>query len=173
MARRRFGRAVRRGPKNNIWTVILMDELTVGTTAIEVNIVQGSDWTGSVGGFQRATVMRVRGWLSVSADPTLTVATSYFMMIYVTDEDTAVQDPSALQTYADEDILWTGGFALAAGNAGAVEQRKAVYDTVIDIKSMRKLSIGQELRLSMISGDSGAAISVAGLLRGLVRKGGN
>ena len=65
MAGRRGRRAFRRGPKNYVWSAVLAIDQTVatGVTAGQ-NIVQAGDWAGAVG-FERATLLTVRGWLNV------------------------------------------------------------------------------------------------------------
>ena len=67
MARsRRVRRAGGRGPKNNVWSVVLIENQVVDTTTIEGDIVNSGDLQAAASGFQRFTLLRIRGWLSVS-----------------------------------------------------------------------------------------------------------
>ena len=171
MSRRRARRSVSRGPKNNVWSVILIDEQTVDTSSIEGDIVNAGDLQAPLSGFQRFTLLRIRGWLSITKAVANTTSAAIFMVIYTTDADAAVIDTRVADNYTDEDILWTGGVAFAANGAGAVEQSPGVqFD--IDVKAMRKIDTSRDVRFSFTSTAVGAIV-VSGLLRALVRKGGN
>jgi len=172
VAHRRRAGGFRSGPKNNIWTSVLTEEEVVGTTPIENNIVQASDWTPANSGFERGTLLRIRGWLTVTASPVTAPIANFFAVIYLTDESNGVVDFSLLASYQTEDVLWTWGGQFAAGNAAAVEGRDIHREAIIDVKSMRKVTVGQQVRLSVVA-DTGSAVSMSGLIRGLMRKGGN
>ena len=165
---RRLQRAASRGPKNNVWTAILMDELAVDNTpAVDAVIVDKSDWSGASGN-EKATLLRIRGYVNVSK--ATGGATHMYMAIYVADKDTGVLSVSGVAAYVDEDILWTHGVNLPSSTAGTV---MPVY-VDIDVKSMRRINSSQEVRLTM-QGDIGntTVMIVSGVIRGLVRKGGN
>ena len=167
--RRGFSRS--RGPKNQIWTVLVIEDVAVSNTAVDQIIVASADWSRG-GSFEKATILRTRGWLSVASDPTQTVRSGFFAAVYHVDEDNVAVAADAAALYSDEDVLWTGGFMIPAGNAGAVEIPPVfVFD--IDVKSMRKTNNGQELRLALVAGTSGLTTRVSGVLRALVRVGGN
>ncbi len=171
MARRRFRSAVSRGPKNNIWSVVLVDQQTVATTAIEGDIVNAADLQASATGFQRFTLLRIRGWLSFSKPVANQSAANIFFLIYTTDADAGVVSPINATTYATEDILYTQGLDFAANGAGAVEATTPLnFD--IDVKAMRKIDTSRDVRFSVVSSIAGG-ISMSAVLRGLVRKGGN
>ena len=93
------------------------------------------------------------------------------MFCYVTlmDEDAPVAAADLVQTYTDEDILWTGGGAMTVTDTNATG---IVVDMPIDIKAMRKMRRGQELRLVVTN--PSATVQVANfVIRALLRKGGN
>ncbi len=171
MARRRRGFSARRGPKNQIWTVIVIEDVAVANTAVDSIIVASSDWSRG-GSFEKATVLRTRRWLSISTSPTQTVKAGFFAAIYAVDEDNTAVAAHLPALYSDEDVLWTGGFMIPAGNATAVE-RPAAFNFDIDVKSMRKINNGQELRLATVVGASGLTTRMSGVIRALVRIGGN
>jgi len=160
-----------RGPKNQLWASLLFDEQAVAATAIEGAIVAAADWAVNTG-TERGTILRTHGWVCVSRDPTDTGNTPFFMMIYLTDKDTGVVDPSAIATYSEEDILWVGGTQYASGNAGAVEGARQAITMNIDVKSMRRITQGQELRFCIIAGDATGGV-LSAVFRSLVRIGGN
>ena len=173
MARRRIARSGRRSSgatKNQLWIPTIMDEVTVNSSGVEVVLCNGTDWAIG-GGFEKATILRVRGWLSFTLDPLNTVAGGIAMMIYHVDEDDTGVSPIAAVVYTDEDVLWTQGFAWGAGNAGAVEARRG-YHFNVDVKSMRKTNNGSDLRLSLDSFNASQGSAMTGVLRVLLRKSG-
>jgi len=172
MARKRFFRAASsKGPKNNVWTTVLMDEFGValGVTQ-QFNIVQDSDWT-VVGGSERSTVLRIRGWVADHNKDTSGVRPegAWFGYITVQDEDAAASPADVSVTYADEDILTTIGGVFTVTDTAATGH---VTEINIDVKSMRKLRTGQQLRL-IITNASTASMDVSGVVRALLRRGGN
>ena len=171
MARRRRGTSSSRGPKNNRWVNLVVEQDSFSTTPVESNLVQKSDWQTSTAAFEKATLLRVRGWLSMSIDGTIATDATVFGMIYVVDEDAGVQDASDPATYADEDILWTGGHYFGPGDTASIERAQS-YDTVIDIKSMRKIHTGMQVRLSLVTDVAVNCIS-SFAIRSLLRIGGN
>ncbi len=168
---RRFRRGVSRGPKNNIWSVILIEDLTIATTAIEADIVTLSDIQAAGTGFERFTLLRVRGWISVSKNVANQINSTLFMAIYTVDTDAAVADPSNANFYTEEDVLWTGGINQVANGAGAVESQSPVLMPV-DVKAMRKIDSGRDVRFSAIGSAAGGQ-RISAVFRGLTRKGGN
>ena len=173
MARKRYSRAASspRGPKNNVWTTVLGDQVDIANlTSNEFNIVQDSDWSAIVGA-ERCTILRIRGWLKVHNKVTTGIRDESSVFCYVTlmDEDAPVAAADLVQTYTDEDILWTGGGAMTVTDTNATG---IVVDMPIDIKAMRKMRRGQELRLVVTN--PSATVQVANfVIRALLRKGGN
>jgi len=163
-----------RGPKNNLWTVVLSNQVSVVSGAqTRHQIVGSTDWLrGVVGGSERATILRVRGYVSFSPKIlTGTIAGGAFLgYVTVVDEDVAIDaSPLLASTYIDEDILWTRGESFPFEDAGD-GVRSVNWD--IDIKAMRKIRIGQELRFVWTNSSPGT-VSVTLALRALLRIGGN
>ncbi len=166
-ARNRF--AFKRSAKHNqIWTAAIQSAVTVSTTTIEDNIVEGADWQAKVG-FAKATVLSIRGWISIRKVATVATATDVFFAIYLVDEDDGVHAPNNATSYTDEDVLWTHGVSFAAGTATSVEPYVGITIPV-HVKVARNINNGQEVRLSMIS-NAGVNHQVSSVLRGLVRLG--
>ena len=170
MSRIRRSRTGTRGPKNNIWANALMNETAVGTAVVSVPLVDATDWVRATG-LERATLLSVRGWLSVSATPTIVTLVTWFAVIYVADKDASAVSPIAVATYGEEDILWSGGLNWPLGGAGAVERGPAAM-MPINIKAMRRITSGQEIRLDMDS-TVASIVTVSGVIRSLLRLGGN
>ena len=171
MGRRGISRsASRRGPKNQVWTAVLMNEQIFDEApAIEFNIVEPLDWS-TANSFERATLLRIRGWIAF--DKAVSSAHStVFAMIYKTDADDPVRAPDVVAEYTDEDVLWSGGFTAQA--TGATPDGVGTQGMIIDIKAMRKITVSDEIRVSVVGTAAGIAWSLSGVLRGLVRLGGN
>ena len=164
-ARRRITRSVRKGPRNLVWTAVLLDEQVVDNTpAVAFDIVEATDWSGAVG-LERATLKRIRGWLTFTKAGT-TAATGCFLAIHKADKDTGVLSVNGVQAYTDEDILWTGGIALHGGEP-------SVQHMLIDVKAMRRVTTGEDIRLSLQGYVANTVqFTVTGVLRALVDKGG-
>ena len=162
------------GPKNNIWTVVLSDSTVVVAAAQTTHaIVSSIDWQrGLIGGSERATILRVRGYVSYALKIGTGVRVGGNIMGYVTvvDEDIALDaPPSTASTYIDEDILWTRG---AAVNRTEVGESVPIIYWDMDIKAMRKIRIGQALRYVWVN-NTGDSVEVTLVLRALLRAGGN
>jgi len=176
VAKRR--RATRKSGANHEqnWTGLIQEDVSVDDTpVIEAILVTGSDWTASTG-LSRATLLRIRGWLKlIVASPLETTVASFYSVVYVTDVDAPVltvgTNGPADAAVGLEDLIWTGGTPLPASNAGNVSVTP-VYDLgPIDIKSMRKLTSDQQVRLAMVVGSSNVVVSVSAFIRSLVRSG--
>jgi len=171
VANRRHGvqRAAKK-TKNQVWTTILADDLTLGAGATtSLAVVDDADWT-VVGGSERATIMRVRGWMSViTKGVTGSFArVSMFSYIGVSDEDAPPESAAAVGTYAEEDIMATYGTNFAFTDTGTVGRS---WDQLIDVKAMRKIRTGQQCRLVLTnSGIIGVFFSL--VVRALVRRSG-
>jgi len=174
MGRRRTTRAVaRRGPKNQVWAVSVFEQtnVPVATTALLAVLVAGSDWNSSNSSAERATLLRIRGWMSMRQETAAGVGTAgaIFLGIFVLDEDGTTPDMSTASTYADEDILWTGGVQLPS--LGDATARSFTMDWIVDVKSMRRITNGQGIRLA-VTNPTGSTCDFSGVFRSLVRKSG-
>jgi len=165
---RRIQRSVRSGPKNQVWTSILFSQAALGAGAVVIgDIAAPSDWQVTTTASERATLLRIRGWLSFAPDASAG-ATGVFMQIVVMDEAAASPNPVASSSYNDFDVLWTGGFNLAIS---AATPNSGVNLIAIDVKVMRKITNSQDVRLAMRT--VGSAGLLSGVVRALVRRGGN
>jgi len=137
-----------------ITTVIAASILEATPTDIGL-IVIPSDWGNQVG-FDRATLMGIRGWLgwSQQAAATAADATGCYMAVYVTDQGISANsmDPSTATEYSDFDTIWTDGFSLSqtTGTAGSFPARQ------LDLKAKRKLTSASAVKLAVaVDGDTG------------------
>ncbi len=176
MARRRSSsRARRSGSKNQVWTVVTGDSLVLatGVTTAIGQIVIDEDWVRTTVSSERATVLRVRGWLAIASRVTTGNVDEGSVAGYLTLADEAKTSFGSALTaasYGEADILWTGGTIFPAQPVdGAVVPQ---YHTLVDVKAMRKIRSGQRLLL-VLTNNMTAGVDVSFVLRALVRLGGS
>ena len=166
---RRGRRSFSKGPKNNVWSVVILEDVLVDDTpTIEASIAVPGEWQPAASGFEHATLLRIRGWLTATAVQGLTAVQSLFAVIYVVDSDAPSTNPLSANTYSEEDVLWTYGWSWTDGGAGSVE-KVTVPAIHVDVKAMRKIDSSREVRLALRC-SSTVVVSVAGVIRALIRK---
>ena len=171
MANRR-GRTSRSVRKSGalVWTTLINESSTIisGATKTGSDIVADTDWSG-IAGQERATILRVRGWFSVTIEPAaiLTGAGTVFGYIGVYDEDELSVDASIAGTYKDEDIMATYGHSFTYSNIG--QPSPDAWDQEVDIKAMRKIRSGQDLRF-VLTNKTPLIVEVSLVLRALVKR---
>ncbi len=159
--RARGRRSTRNGPRNLVWSAVLEQNATVADAAtLGDNIVTGSDW--SAAGFERATLLSVRGYITVIN----TSASNNAIMMCIAKQGNSEPTISAavVATYTAEDILWTGGVLCPA-----IAQDNTPHRFEINIKAKRKLTVGDDI--AVFFAPVGGIARVQYVLRGLVDKG--
>jgi len=170
MANRRRG--ITRGSKDrglNVWTAVLAEEFAIGSgTSSTFDIVLDTDWKPAAG-TARATLMRIRGWLNVIQKITSGSFADGMISAYIAlyDEDETSKPANAVNTYTDEDILWTGGHMFPFVDSGAAG---SVCMIDVDVKAQRKIKNGQEVRL-VVTNNLAVSVDIGLVLRGLLRRG--
>ncbi len=168
-SRRRFGNRGSKQRGQNVWTTVLTAQASLASGAsVSFDIVADVDWT-AIGGTERATLMRIRGYLNVIHKLTTGSFADAPVLAYIGmfDEDEASPAATAVTTYTDEDILWTGGHLFAFADTGTVGP---TWRQEFDVKAQRKIKSGQECRL-VVTNAASIAISLNLVIRGLLRKG--
>ena len=173
MSRSRSFRGARRssGPKNNIWTSVLAAGSSIAAAAIpNFNIVQGTDWERSAAGKEIGTLLSIRGYLTVQNQLIDEALGSGQLMAYIGkfDAGEGVINPGVVGTYVAEDILWTGGKAMPAV---AAADHWDGWHVEFNVKAMRRISSGEEIRL-VIANQSANAVQATMVIRGLIRASG-
>ncbi len=146
-----------------LWTSVLLSNFATATTVTGVNIIEPADWERGPTSFERATLVRVRGWLSTRISSE--AADALFMYIGLYDEDEVSSLADVVATYDSEDILWTGGTVRSStGNLSG----NAVSHQHIDVKVARKITSAQELRLVFTTTFT-TTLVVSGVLRACIK----
>ena len=74
---------------------------------------------------------------------------------------------STAQTYTDEDIMATYGHLFEYSDINETSPR--TYDQLVDIKAMRKIRSGQELRINFTNEHS-LSVTISMTIRALVKR---
>jgi len=181
-SRRRSSRGASKGQKNQIWTVSLLDdfELTTGVTIAAFSPVIDTDWQrGTAPSFERATVMRMRGWFTVVQKLTAGLADdgTVFSYCLLHDEDATAPPGNISTSYTEEDILWTGGHLFGEVERvitveGGSSIAESQWSEQFDVKAMRRIRSGQAIDLVFTNLLAGS-VRISGCIRTLLRLGGN
>ncbi len=159
MARAR--RFVPKKQKDLIWfPVISVNELVAASASSTNNIVQAADWIGSAG-FERATLLAVRGWISIHRNNA--VQGAWFAYIGKFNVGETIPAANAIATYGDEDIMWSGGGGFLATSVDMGSQ------VVINVKSKRKIDKNTVISCEIEASIADLRINL--VLRGLVDRG--
>jgi hypothetical protein len=154
-----------------IWiTSVIAAVLLENTATVLSQIVIPSDWSANTG-FDRCTLMRIRGWLSVVQSGAATAATPtafYMAMLTKGINDADVPNPADAQIYSDYDTIWNDGMGLtAAVSSTQLSQR----GSQLDIKSKRRLTSGTDLSLVgfLVPDAATPRVEITGVVRALIK----
>ena len=168
MAHRRT-RTRRSGLKSNVWSVVVLDNVLIPSAGVEAAIVIPDEWQPAAGGFEHATMLRIRGWLSIARITTVVTLHTIALVIYKIDQNDTLKSALSATTYNEEDVLWTGGLNYPTIASGLGDDGLNPVQFDIDVKAMRRITSGDDVRLSMISSVNNAS-RISGVLRALIRK---
>jgi len=175
MAKSSYRRAVRRGPKNQLWTVVVVvnSPVSVDADAAFASPVIDSDWVRSSAASEKATLLRMRGWWGARALSTTPTGGAVYLYALLSDDDAPTVPADDPFTYAEEDILWTDGWVVPDANIdmGAGGQQPNITKP-IDVKAMRKIRSGQAVDF-VVSNKADNSIEISCVIRALIRLGGN
>ena len=164
----RMRRRAARGARDLVWTTVLsIDEDVVlnGTSTNEICVA--SDWTAS-DGFERATLLGIRGFLSIGSKSQDGGEGGWVAYIAKMSAGETKPDPLVAATYEDEDILWTGGGLIQ--NAVSTEDNGRVYASMpIQVKAKRKMDVNTVITCQVWSVATTMRLSI--LLRALLDRG--
>ena len=179
MARRRnkSSRGVRHGPKNNVWTSVVQNEVLVATgNSTVTSIVTAADWSNEPLG-ERATILTARGWLSICGQNDVLTKSEGQVFWYIGIIDAlvatgAIPPADLAATYTQTSILASGGHVFESVSAVIPFTTRNTKGWEINLKTMRTIRSGEDLILVVTNG-TGDDIRVGSMVRALLRKGGN
>jgi len=159
---RRAGRRFTRGERQYIWTAVSFqgNNITVGGSPLEGNIVEGADWQRQANGRETCTLMAIRGTYSVTAEQNTSGQAKTYIAKF--DEDEVSPNPLTVGTYVDEDILW---------NDCAAQQMSIELfggrSYQLHVKAKRKISNKHEIRI-VLGASVGGVFEFTATLRALL-----
>jgi len=159
MARRKGTFRSSRKSGNKVWSTVLLQEVAVTAATLSSTIVDDADWV-VIAGLKSATVLGVRGYISVSVGDGTQLSNNLAMYVAPQNEDTSPAPPTQVSTYSDESIMWTGG-----RQQGEFATESQYYD--INIKAKRRIISGTELRFVFAASADGQFI-VSACLRAIL-----
>jgi len=154
--------------KNQIWTVVLHDETVLAAAALlTANIVQSSDWT-SVDG-ERATVMTIRGYISIAAQVGVAAQDEGSVMGYIAvqaDSAAITAPPDFAATYVNTQMLDTFGHLYGAT---AADGFRPTFDHDVNVKTKRTIGARDNI-ICAIKNNTTNNMDITMVIRALVRK---
>jgi len=175
MARRQFRRSVRR-TKDYIWATTRVDQLILDDEQLNfTTLLSPSDWEASTTGFDRGTLVAIRGWLCGKQTANGTTAEGTMVASFIHKNSAAAASaftPLNAASYDSSDILWCNGFVVI----GSTANDSSRYDMAaqqIHIKAKRKIDSSETIQLvSAMDIDTAAAptYTLSGILRVLVQR---
>lgn len=159
--------------RESFWCTAIAQDVGVGNALTTVtDIVVGSDWTGAIGFAKGATLVRIRGCLSLTVNSLATGVADVYMAIVKLAVGETVPDPTSALIYNEEDILWARNVNMRSLNltsVGAEFLRPVQFD--VDVKAKRKLDTNTTISF-VFRATAGSANNfgrVSAVLRGLVQ----
>ena len=156
MAKSRHTRSFSSGGKNYMWAAARIGRNIPTTTSRDL-LVADSDWNVT-GGSKSCTIIAMRGYLSFRSLGTTTGDAKWY--IGKLDKDATAADPDVVDTYVEEDIMYTGGLNKGAGAVDAVQ----LHHEFIDVKAKRRIKSGTDIILA-----SSALVTTQVRMDGIIR----
>lgn len=176
MTRRfRSRRVFRAKGKDYVW-VTAIGGFSVAENSTTVSLLSAGTWEANSLNFERATLLRVRGYISMiqnaaaSAASTPLVALALFKgpLTYSAGDF----DPLVSSDYDATDVLWTQG-ATCGGIPFTSAQLQPSNTIIVDVKAKRKMDSAEQLLFAAAMGSDATAspsVNIQFVLRMLVNR---
>lgn len=158
MARRsRTRRVIRVGGKDYVW-VTAIGGFSVAENSTTVALASAGTWEANALNFERATLLRIRGYITVAqtvassttSPPLMSMAIFKGPLTYTAGDF----DPLVSSDYDATDVLWTWGTVCTAGTGSRAGND---VTTMVDVKAKRKMDSAEQILLAVAMGaDAGA-----------------
>jgi len=174
---RRGGRSsfrFRRGKRDYVWVTTRVDQVILDDEALSAaTLVSPSDWIASSTGFDRGTIVAVRGWLSFAQTVAATGADNTCVMSYIAKNSTtsaSAFSPLTATSYDNTDIMWCMGSLLQASLSGDRARWDSTYE--LNIKAKRKIDSSEVLQLitAMDTDTASPTAALSGIVRTLIQR---
>jgi len=172
--RSRSVRRFSRGKRDYIWCTSRIDQAIIDDEGLSIStLVSPSDWEASTTGFDRGTLVAIRGWLATSQAANGTTADQTMVAMYIAKNNSAAASafsPLLASAYDSTDILWCSGTLIQSTAAG--ERGRLDTTLQLDIKAKRKISSSDVIQLvtAMDVDTVSPTFFVSGIVRCLVQR---
>jgi len=171
--RRTFSVRGARKKRDLIWCTSRIDQVVLDDGLLSIStILSPAEWEASTTGFDRGTLLAVRGWLNAIQGAAGTFASQTMMAMYIVKNSSAAAtafSPLNAASYDSSDVLWTWGTQVQS--AVSNDKGRLTYTLGIDVRAKRKVTSGDVIQLvtAMDIDAAGApTYNVSGILRCLV-----
>jgi len=177
VARSNLRRSVRRSKDQSglIWTAVATEVglgLATAGDVVSFQVVNVDADVNAALGQAHCTLLRIRGWIQIVPIEADVGVTQWQAGIAVHDDDNPNSPESWTQvnTYTQEDVLWTYGGGLFCPAVLATGYSSG-WHVDVDVRSKRRLRSGKNVTFSVntTSDGNGPDLSVTGALRALVK----
>jgi len=168
-------RTFTRKPRDYVWTTAIFSGAMAENTQT-FSFLSSGEWEASSLNFERATLLRIRGYLAVNQSGASSVGTqsSIMMAIHVGPLTFSAGDfsPFVSSDYDATDVLWTYGYMTSASTQ-RVDSQATCSHIPIDVKAKRRMKSSEQLLFTCgMAPDPTASptVNFQGLLRALVNR---
>jgi len=171
----RSSRRFSRGKKDYIWCTTRVDQPVLDDETLFITtLVSPSDWVASSTGFERGTIVAIRGWLCVSQLASGTNADGTILAMYIAkNASTAASafSPLSAASYDTTDIMWCDGASMLASVAGDRSHPESATRQ-LDVRAKRKIDSSEVLQLvsAMDIDTASPTAQVSGIVRTLIQR---
>ena len=144
MRRTRTRRVFARKKRDLVWTTVFVTQ-TLAENASSNSFCSAGLWEANANNFERATLLRIVGWVGIQQNAAATAGTSVAFAITKEPLTYSAGDFDALITadYDTHDVLWTDGGCLGESSTGPNFQTNSRIP--IDIRVKRKMDSGEQM----------------------------
>jgi len=172
---KRSFRRFRSGKRDYIWTTTRVEQTIADDALVSItNLVAPSDWEASTTGFDRGTLLGIRGWLATLQSAAATTADQTMVASFIIKNSSAAStafSPLAAASYDSSDVLWCGG-QLLQSSAASDRARYDMAQQQVFVKSKRKLTSADTIDFvtAMDVDTVSPTYFISGILRCLIQR---
>lgn len=175
MAMRRFRRTFVRKPRDYVW-VTAIGGSTIAESTTTQSLMSAGTWEANSLNFERATLLRIRGYITLVQTAAASAANVPFMpmALHMGPLTFTAGDfsPFLSSDYDATDVLWTWG-CVATNRASTTEGTATFLTKEVDVKAKRRIDSSEQLLFTFgMAADAAAtpSVTVQFLMRMLINR---
>lgn len=168
--------AAPRKPKDYVWVTAIFSQFIAESTTT-VSLASAGTWEANSLNFERATLLRVRGWITLAQTAAGSSAASPYIAMAMHKGPLTFSagdfSPFTSSDYDATDVLWTFGVSLGGIAFSSYKLDVAGSTIPVDVKAKRRMDSSEQVLLTFgMSADAGATpqAAVSGCLRLLINR---